>query len=181
ELSDRIICHYSRSGLSKRPEPTNCIYPDAVYLHHTQEGATATAGPTKNTKRKHREAPSPTSLEVQAIAEAIQENAQLQSITIRSGSQGALRTFTENNLPPHIKTNLSKIMKDHPDLRVTLEWVPGHTGIEGNELAHQLAREAITEPGPSTPWPQTYDPYIRRKTLHTNRTNTLLEWRENRT
>ncbi|KAM7284950.1 uncharacterized protein ISCGN_031948 [Ixodes scapularis] len=167
--------------LSKRPEPTNCIYTDAVYLHHTQEGATATAGPTKTTKRKHREAPSPTSLEVQAIAEAIQENAQLQNITIRSDSQGALRTFRENNLPPHIKTNLSKIMKDHPDLRVTLEWVPGHTGIEGNELAHQLAREAITEPGPSTPWPQTYDPYIHRKTLHTNRTNTLLEWRENRT
>ncbi|KAG0417397.1 hypothetical protein HPB47_005639 [Ixodes persulcatus] len=24
--------------LSKRPEPTNCIYTDAVYLHHTQEG-----------------------------------------------------------------------------------------------------------------------------------------------
>ncbi|KAG0413256.1 hypothetical protein HPB47_009591 [Ixodes persulcatus] len=23
--------------LSKRPEPTNCIYTDAVYLHHTQE------------------------------------------------------------------------------------------------------------------------------------------------
>ncbi|KAM7292910.1 uncharacterized protein ISCGN_026045 [Ixodes scapularis] len=38
------------------------------------------------------------------------------------------------------------------NIRVTLRWIPGHAGIEGNELAHQLAREIYFR-APSIPWP----------------------------
>lgn len=69
-------------------------------------------------------------------------------------------------------------MRERPQARVTIKWVPGHQGLEGNTRANELAR-GTDPPGPSTPWPATYDPYEHRKALHTARRCILKELRAN--
>lgn len=39
---------------------------------------------------------------------------------------------------------LKAVQRRHPDIRVTLRWVPGHMDVEGNELADQHAKDAAT-------------------------------------
>ncbi|CAN7985637.1 unnamed protein product [Ixodes pacificus] len=88
---------------------------------------TITVGPKKETVRHHADVPSPTAAETQFIAEAILlQPHSTESITIRSGSQGALRDFSTNSLPAHIKHDLTSYTAAHPYLHVLLEWVPGH-------------------------------------------------------
>ena len=44
---------------------------------------------------------------------------------------------------------IGSIMDNNHDLRVTLKWIPGHKGVEGNEQADEEAKKAITD-GSST-------------------------------
>lgn len=118
---------------------------------------TAIVGQETQTTYTHRDAPSPSSLETLAIAEAIRDHATKGDITIRTDSQGAIRNFRDNALPPHNTTMLTDTMINHPQTTVTLEWVPGHQGIKGNELARELARGNLN-PGVPIPWPHPYDP-----------------------
>ena len=37
------------------------------------------------------------------------------------------------------------ITRKHPQLRITVVWIPGHREIEGNEQADQEAKKAATE------------------------------------
>lgn len=39
---------------------------------------------------------------------------------------------------------MKAVQQRHPDIRITLRWVPGHMDVEGNELADQHAKDAAT-------------------------------------
>ncbi|KAM7304443.1 uncharacterized protein ISCGN_014343 [Ixodes scapularis] len=153
---------------------------DASYNNETKLGNTAVVGPEFKKAHHHSNAPTSTSLEIQAIAEAIQQHNGTDNITIRTYSQSAIRHFRQNTLPVHIRAVLVKHMYEHPKLHVFLEWIPGHQGIEGNALAHELARDHAPR-GPQTPWPQDYDPYDHRKILHKERTRALKQLSHNNT
>ena len=42
---------------------------------------------------------------------------------------------------------LDDLAKTHPEARVVIHWVPGHVGVEGNEQADDLAKEAVQKVG----------------------------------
>ena len=55
-------------------------------------------------------------------------------------------------LEPHLHDILIDSYNRNHSITITLHWIPGHEGIEGNELTHQLARE-INIRAPAIPWP----------------------------
>jgi ribonuclease HI len=40
--------------------------------------------------------------------------------------------------------NFKALKKKHPSINITIRWMPGHEGIEGNENADEEAKKAIT-------------------------------------
>ncbi|KAG0425052.1 hypothetical protein HPB47_027759 [Ixodes persulcatus] len=140
--------------------PHDIYYTDAAFTDGIS--TTVTVGPKRETVRHHAHVPSATAAETQSIAEAILlQPHSTESITIRSDSQGALRDFSTNSVPAHIKHDLTSYMAAHPYLHVFLEWVPGHQGIAGNERAHALARANETPSNPEF-WPPDYNPKEER-------------------
>jgi ribonuclease HI len=59
-----------------------------------------------------------------------------------SDNQAALRTLKAHTFSSKLVAECLNILKrlTH-QCSVTLMWVPGHTGIEGNEIANQLANK----------------------------------------
>ena len=53
-----------------------------------------------------------------------------------------------------ILDSIDNIVIQHPHLRITIIWIPGHSGIEGNERADAEAKRAATEPTLSHPFNQ---------------------------
>ncbi|KAM7290289.1 hypothetical protein ISCGN_026934 [Ixodes scapularis] len=177
---DRTILSAHRMGRSNTVLITFAGLHIPSYDSQSKTGTTAIVGQETQTTYTHKDAPSPTSLETLAIAETIRDHATKGDITIRTDSQGAIRNFRDNVLPPHVTTMLTDTMINHPHTTVTIESIPGHQGIKGNELAHQLARGNLN-PGVPIPWPHSYDPYIYRASMHKQRKRSLKELRENKT
>ena len=72
-----------------------------------------------------------------------------------------------------IHANVASLRKKHPGIKVTIKWVPGHSGVEGNEHADEEAKKAITEGSSNT-----RDlPTILRKTLP--RSKSAAKWTHN--
>jgi ribonuclease HI len=93
---------------------------------------------------------------------------------IRSDSQAALKSLAHprQQSGQHIVISILEAIQRLRTLRVriTLIWVPAHTGIEGNEAAHSLAHEA-TAAG-RTPL-ITAIPRLKSSTLHCARSEVL--------
>lgn len=72
-------------------------------------------------------------------------------IIIMSDSQAVLKAYQNNILSVYHNryvTEGKKIcynFKKELDKKVTLVWIPAHIGIQGNELADKLAKEAVDE------------------------------------
>jgi len=45
----------------------------------------------------------------------------------------------------HIADAADQLMQMNPQLRITIQWIPGHRGIQGNEVADEEAKRAATE------------------------------------
>ncbi|MBZ5796184.1 RNAse HI domain-containing protein, partial [Burkholderia contaminans] len=89
--------------------------------------------------------------EVYAILHCAKENITRsytnKRIDILSDSQAALKAITNPKVTSRLvwecQRELTRLA-DHN--KVTLTWVPGHTGIEGNEKADELARQGSSTP-----------------------------------
>lgn len=93
--------------------------------------------------------------EILAILECVRENVNRryvnQQISIATDSQAALKALASNRVSSRLVWNCHKELETLGERnRVNLLWVPGHTRVDGNEKADELARQgaATTFCGP---------------------------------
>ena len=66
-------------------------------------------------------------------------------------SQAAIKTIQLTKPKPGhyifdmLHKSLERVINQHPGIKITVRWTPGHKGIEGNERADEEAKRAITE------------------------------------
>ncbi|KAM7306136.1 hypothetical protein ISCGN_009877 [Ixodes scapularis] len=71
-------------------------------------------------------------------------------LRVYTDSKEALATCRKRNSPSKTIKKIkarAKTLKSR-GVKITISWVPGHAGIEGNERAHEAARELIPSPYP---------------------------------
>ncbi|KAM7300606.1 hypothetical protein ISCGN_016214 [Ixodes scapularis] len=71
-------------------------------------------------------------------------------LRVYTDSKEALATCLKRNSPSKTVKKIkarAKTLKSR-GVKITISWVPGHAGIEGNERAHEAARELIPSPYP---------------------------------
>ncbi|KAM7290273.1 hypothetical protein ISCGN_026918 [Ixodes scapularis] len=71
-------------------------------------------------------------------------------LRVYTDSKEALATCRKRNSPSKTVKKIkarAKTLKSR-GVKITISWVPGHAGIEGNERAHEAARELIPSPYP---------------------------------
>ncbi|KAH7981043.1 hypothetical protein HPB49_021085 [Dermacentor silvarum] len=141
------------------PDTVTCYVDAAYYQTHGSTACvtmptplgipiTSTAGPFSLPT-------SSLSLELAAIVHATHELTLLPPsprYRICSDSMAAIRALRDNRLPDNLHDDLSDALSLLSPALVTVVWVPGHAGIIGNKLAHELARE-INSRAPTIPWP----------------------------
>ncbi|KAH7954730.1 hypothetical protein HPB49_021333 [Dermacentor silvarum] len=141
------------------PDTVTCYVDAAYYQTHGSTACvtmptplgipiTSTAGPFSLPT-------SSLSLELTAIVHATHELTLLPPsprYRICSDSMAAIGALRDNRLPDNLHDDLSDALSLLSPALVTVVWVPGHAGIIGNKLAHELARE-INSRAPTIPWP----------------------------
>ncbi|KAH7978791.1 hypothetical protein HPB49_006767 [Dermacentor silvarum] len=143
------------------PDTVTCYVDAAYYQTHGSTACvtmptplgipiTSTAGPFSLPT-------SSLSLELAAIVHATHELTLLPPsprYRICSDSMAAIRALRDNRLPDNLNLHddLSDALSLLSPALVSVVWVPGHAGIIGNKLAHELARE-INSRAPTIPWP----------------------------
>ncbi|XP_040069898.1 uncharacterized protein LOC115329459 [Ixodes scapularis] len=156
---------------------TTYYYTDAS--HSPSRSITAVVGPGYEHINEHSNVPTASAAETLAVLEAItRPHHPTHHICIRTDSQETCRSFRDGALPGHIHSLLQRHLDTHPSLHVTLQWIPGHQGVEEHNRAHELTR-VTNFPGPPCLWPSDYDPKEHRKLLHKERTSLLRELRAN--
>ncbi|KAH6932591.1 hypothetical protein HPB50_008012 [Hyalomma asiaticum] len=117
--------------------------------------------------------------EITAIAEAISmPNPNARCLLIRTDSQAACAAFARGDLPDSLYRALTKHLDAHPSLRVRIQWIPGHSGIRGNEVAHAMSRVSL--PGPPLWWPDSLKRTELLALARLDRRERLDEMRNNR-
>ncbi|KAH7951441.1 hypothetical protein HPB52_008970 [Rhipicephalus sanguineus] len=117
--------------------------------------------------------------EITARVEAVTiPNPNARCLLIRTDSQAACRAFTTGDIPDAHYSTLTKHLDAHPSLRVRIQWIPGHSGIRGNEVAHAMSRVCL--PGPPLWWPDSLKRTELLAMARLDRRERLDEMRNNR-
>ncbi|KAM7303708.1 hypothetical protein ISCGN_013649 [Ixodes scapularis] len=162
--------HYARqhqaevTALSQDPAQV-IVYTDAA-LHTSGWSATAAVFPSHDPAQcdpivvanTNMTPSSPEQAEARAVLLA------LQTYEVRNPGPGTLTVFTDSQstiraLKTHLLTSSPTIaalydtalrLYRHRRVRVSIRWVPGHAGIDGNEKAHKAALEELHRDFPSS-------------------------------
>ncbi|KAM7290318.1 hypothetical protein ISCGN_026963 [Ixodes scapularis] len=146
------------NGKKKKPEATDVYYVDAAA---DEELPTAAAGINlrgMGTWAVPLEAETPDDAEAQAVVMAVklayaeadkkrqdsEDRKKPTTVMIFTDSQEVLRACKEYRLAsPTVGQTMKTAIctSEHHGIRLQIRWVPGHSGVEGNEAAHVAARE----------------------------------------
>jgi ribonuclease HI len=112
--------------------------------------------------------------------ELIARDTQGECILMFSDSQSALRALKQNKICSRTVWDCLQALQSLGETNgVTLRWVPGHCGIEGNEHADELAKEGLLLPVPGEPLPVSQC-LVRRKIREDSRRLSQKFWLESK-
>lgn len=81
------------------------------------------------------------------IALCLEKGYRNKKVTLLSDSQAAIKALNSSEFVSKLAWDcLNKLLNLAQENEVTIMWVPGHMGIEGNERADELARNAANSP-----------------------------------
>jgi ribonuclease HI len=105
------------------------------------------------------------------IGEQARLKLQVNQAHIHTDNQAAIRTarrVTRSSgqyIALNIQLQLHQLRIAHPDLQITIHWIPAHKGTEGNEMADRAAKEATGwRPLPNTRRPRPDSRWTREDT-----------------
>lgn len=94
-------------------------------------------------------------------------------VSILTDNQAAIQAGKENSKHGNrylserlscMSKRLARLRKDHGDFQLTIRWIPGHCGVEGNERADEEAKKASSGSTHNSPKRQ-LPKYLRNKAL----------------
>ena len=113
----------------------------------------------------------------EAASYLIRNNTMNTPIYFFSDSQATIRALTNHTIKSHTTLECIKILNTLGlNNKVTIKWIPGHKGYDGNEIADSLAKNGASKDSNEKPWhriPHSL-PIRKIKNYYTN--NLIIRW-----
>lgn len=83
-------------------------------------------------------------------AELLQKETRITTVSLYSDNQAGIQAIGSfKSSPGHYLIDaflkqIHRIVKKYPHCVITVRWVPGHKGVQGNEVADEIAKEAAS-------------------------------------
>jgi ribonuclease HI len=151
------MCEAGEKMIQQLPKQSTIIYTDGSSLKSGKSGSGVhiiAPGQVTNASRRNTDGSSNFTAEMQAILIALQEVNAAKTVPtavhIISDCKSALQSITKcHTSPNHLVRKIAMEIDHLPNqTELSLQWVPSHVGIHGNEIADGLAKQGTEKKMP---------------------------------